>query len=144
MNKNTLGILILAGACLAIVLGQAQKRSPQTPEEKQLLDSFQGPELYKAYCATCHGRDGKGLGPMAKALKVAPADLTRIATRNGGTFPTAKVQKIISGEAQPPDAHGNREMPVWGPIFSEVSWDQDLGRVRIYSLTRYLEGIQTK
>jgi mono/diheme cytochrome c family protein len=125
-------------------LAAAQKRAPETPQEKQVLDSFKGPELFKAYCATCHGKDGKGGGPMAGSLRVAPADLTRIAARNGGTFPFLQVQKIISGEQQPPATHGTREMPVWGPIFSEVSWDQDLGRVRIYSLAMYLEAIQVK
>ena len=108
------------------------------------MDSFKGPELFRAYCATCHGKDAKGSGPMAASLRIAPPDLTRIAARNGGTFPFLQVQKIISGEQQPPATHGTREMPVWGPIFSEVSWDQDLGRVRIYSLAKYLEAIQVK
>jgi hypothetical protein len=83
-------------------------------------------------------------GPMAASLRIAPADLTRIAARNGGKFPFLEVQKIISGEQRGPATHGAREMPVWGPIFSEVSWDQDLGRVRIYSLAIYLEAIQVK
>ena len=142
MVKNIMGGL--AGAILVVALGAAQKRPPETPQEKQLSDSFRGPELFKAYCATCHGKDGKGGGPMAASLRIAPADLTRIAARNGGTFPFLEVQKIITGEQQPPSTHGTREMPVWGPIFSEVTWDQDLGRVRIYSLAKYLEGIQVK
>jgi mono/diheme cytochrome c family protein len=125
-------------------LAAAQKRAPETSQEKQLLDSFKGPELFKAYCATCHGRDAKGGGPMAASLRIAPADLTRIAARNDGKFPFLQVQKIISGEQQSSATHGTREMPVWGPIFSEVSWDQDLGRVRIYSLAMYLEAIQVK
>lgn len=135
---------IIAGIILMFAAGAAQKQVPATPQERQLLDSFKGPELYKAYCATCHGKDAKGNGPMAGSLRIAPSDLTRIAARNGGTFPFLQVQKIISGEQQPPSTHGTREMPVWGPIFSEVSWDQDLGRVRIYSLARYLEAIQEK
>ena len=120
-----------------------QEKEPET-QEKQLLNSFKGPELFKAYCATCHGKDAKGGGPMAASLKIAPADLTRIAERNGSTFPFLQIQKIISGEQPPATTHGTREMPVWGPIFSEVSWDQNLGRVRIYSLVRYLESIQVK
>jgi len=43
-----------------------------------------------------------------------------------------------------PGAHGTREMPLWGPIFSEVCWDQDPGRVRVYSLAKYLEEIQAR
>jgi len=142
MVKNIMGGL--AGAILVVALGAAQKRPPETPQEKQLSDSFRGPELFKAYCATCHGKDGKGGGPMTASLRTGPADLTRIAARNGGTFPFLEVQKIITGEQQPPATHWTREMPVWGPIFSEVTWDQHLGRVRIYSLAKYLEGIQVK
>jgi len=81
---------------------------------------------------------------MAKALKVAPADLTRIAMRNGGKFPMARVQRIISGEEPLPAGHGTREMPVWGPFFSQVNWDRDLGRVRVNNLAKYIEGMQTK
>jgi len=144
MNNLSTGAYVLAGVFLTFVAVSAQKRAPETTQEKQLLDSFKGPELFKAYCATCHGRDAKGNGPMAASLRIPPADLTRISARNGGTFPFLQVQKIISGEEQSPATHGTREMPVWGPIFSEVSWDQDLGRVRIYSLATYLEAIQVK
>jgi hypothetical protein len=78
---------------------------------------------------------------MARVLKVPPADLTRIAVRNRGVFPFAKVQQVISGETELA-SHGTREMPLWGSIFSQIAWDQDLGRVRIYNLARYLEKIQ--
>jgi len=144
MMKSKIGTYVLAGAFLALAVGAAQKKAPEIAPERQLMDSFKGPELFRAYCATCHGKDAKGNGPMAASLRIAPPDLTRIATRNGGDFPFLQVQKIISGEQQPPATHGTREMPVWGPIFSEVSWDQDLGRVRIYSLAKYLEAIQVK
>jgi hypothetical protein len=94
--------------------------------------------------ATCHGADAKGNGPMAKSLKVAPSDLTRTAARNGGTIPLTRVERIISGEKQPPSRHGTSEMPVWGPIFSHVDRDQDIGRVRIDNLARYLRDIQVQ
>ena len=144
MSKPSTGVYIVAGAFLALTLISAQKRVPETSQEKQLLDSFKGPELFRAYCAPCHGKDAKGGGPIAGSLKVAPPDLTRIAVRNGGKFPFLEVQKIIAGEQQGRGSHGTREMPVWGPIFSEVSWDQDLGRMRIYSLATYLETLQVK
>jgi mono/diheme cytochrome c family protein len=121
-----------------------QKPEPQPPETAHLIDSIQGPELFNAYCAVCHGKDGKGAGPMAGVLKVKPSDLTRIALRNGGKFPMARVQRIISGEEPLPASHGPREMPVWGPIFSQIAWDQDLGRVRIDNLAKYIEQMQAK
>jgi mono/diheme cytochrome c family protein len=115
---------------------------PAWPQETKLIASIQGVELYKAYCATCHGPDAKGKGPMASSLKTPPPDLTRIAIRNRGVFPIMRVEKIISGEEQPSPGHGTREMPVWGPIFSQITHDVDLGRVRIDNLARYLRDIQ--
>jgi mono/diheme cytochrome c family protein len=56
-----------------------------TPKER-LIASIQGPALYKAYCAACHGPEAKGNGPAASTHKVPPADLTRISWRNGGRF----------------------------------------------------------
>jgi mono/diheme cytochrome c family protein len=118
----------------------AQGNAKRQPE--QLIDSIQGKDLFKAYCASCHGPDAKGKGPMAASLKTPPADLTRISIRNGGVFPLMRVRKVIAGEELPPTGHGSREMPVWGPIFSQITRDVDLGRVRIDNLTRYLRDIQ--
>jgi mono/diheme cytochrome c family protein len=121
----------------------ARPVKPDAANAVQLIDSIQGADLFKAYCASCHGTNAKGGGPMATSLKTKVADLTRISERNGGTFPFARVQKIISGEQQLSSGHGSREMPVWGPIFSQVTRnDQDLGRVRIDNLARYLRDIQ--
>lgn len=127
-----LGVLFLLG-CSAWAQNQ----------DKKLIDSIQGPALYKAYCASCHGLQGHGDGPVAKSLKVRVSDLTRIAAHNGGKFPRMRIEGIILGENVLP-AHGTREMPLWGPIFSQVGADQDLGRVRVDNLARYIESIQTK
>jgi len=132
--------LLLAG----IFFSLAGKENEQPPKEASLIQSIQGPALYEAYCAVCHGRDGKGGGPMAKSLKVAPPDLTRVATRNGGKFPLPRIQRIISGEGPGPAGHGTRAMPVWGPVFSQFAWDQDLGELRVYNLAKRIEEMQVK
>ena len=119
----------------------AKAPNTKAQEDTHLIASLEGHELYQAYCAVCHGKEAKGDGPMARALKTAPPDLTRIAARNRGMFPLQRVQDIISGESEV-NAHGTREMPLWGPIFSRVAWDQDLGRVRVFNLAKYLETIQ--
>ena len=124
--------------------GKVKQSAPPGADEQPLIISIRGPALYKAYCASCHGEDAKGHGPMAPWLKIPPADLTRIAARNGGKFPLERIDNVISGEEKLPSGHGNRLMPVWGPIFSKVTRDQDLGRVRIDNLARYLEDIQSK
>jgi hypothetical protein len=81
---------------------------------------------------------------MAQSLKVSPPDLTRIAVRNSSQFPLARVQKIIAGEVPIPAGHGTREMPVWGPVFSQIVWDQDLGQIRVYNLAKFIEQMQVK
>jgi mono/diheme cytochrome c family protein len=136
MKCIVVGSSILWFALLSDLLVGGQAQDPR------LIDSIQGPALFKAYCASCHGVDARGGGPMANSLKVAPADLTRISMRSGGTFPLARVSRIISGEEQMPSGHGTSDMPVWGPIFSRVEADRDLGRVRIDNLARYLKQLQ--
>jgi len=135
--------LIVCGFMLICGWSQTQPQAPQQ-ETARLIDSIQGPALYATYCAVCHGTEGKGDGPMAKALKVTPPDLTRLAARNGGKFPVSRVQKIIASKEPVPAGHGTREMPVWGPIFSQIAWDQDLGQIRVYNLAQYLEKMQAK
>ena len=136
-------VLGFAAACGAYLFGAAQSApAPSGSEEKHLIDSLEGQALYREYCAVCHGESGKGDGPMARALKTQPADLTRIAVRNGAKFPVERVERIISGEAPIEAGHGTREMPLWGPIFSQIAWDQDLGRVRVRNLAKYIEKLQ--
>ena len=79
---------------------------------------------------------------MTEWLKIKTPDLTRISLRGGGKFPLARVQRIISGEENITAGHGTREMPLWGPVFSQVSRDQDLGRMRVYNLAKFIEKMQ--
>lgn len=156
MNNKVLGTGITTAVLVCVAafgwpLGSSRgatqtsvKNQSSNQQEEQLIESIQGPALYQAYCASCHGKDARGGGVVAKSLKVPPADLTRIAARNGGKFPLMRIERIISGEEQTGSGHGTREMPVWGSIFSQVARDQDLGRVRIDNLARYLRDIQTK
>jgi len=125
--------------CCAPLWAQADSKRPA---EVKLIISIQGKDLFKAYCASCHGLDAKGNGPMAASLKAPPADLTRISIRNHGMFPMMRVEKIIAGEELPASGHGSSQMPVWGPIFSRVTTDVDLGRVRVDNLAHYLSDIQ--
>jgi mono/diheme cytochrome c family protein len=144
MPRTILTGSILLGALLSCFPGPAypQRDVKEPIGEAPLIDSINGRPLFKSYCASCHGTDARGGGPVAKSLKVPPPDLTSIAARNGGTFPLARVSRIISGDDGLPGGHGSREMPVWGPVFSRVESDRDLGRVRIDNLARYLREIQ--
>src|SRR5580700_4964041 len=118
MNGKFLGGTVLAAALMGWSSVGAQSPKVGGPEDVKLIPSIQGPALYKAYCASCHGVSGKGNGPLAESLKVPPSDLTRIRARNAGTFPLMQIERIIQGEGQLQKSHGSLEMPVWGPIFS--------------------------
>jgi mono/diheme cytochrome c family protein len=135
--------LVLAGS-LAFRSWGGDSNGKTAKDSPRLITSIEGEKLFKAYCAACHGVDAKGNGPFAPALKVVPPDLTRIAERNRGMFPMGRIERIIAGDEALPSGHGPGEMPVWGPVFSHVDRDQDLGRVRIDNLTRYLISIQTR
>ena len=140
MNRKTAGYA-LTGALLFCVLGAAQNPKPEIPKSRD-FDSVEGQALYVTYCAACHGDNGKGGGPMARVLRTQPPDLTHIWMRYGGRFSLERVQKIIAGDTEV-SSHGTSEMPLWGPIFSQGIWDQDVGKTRIYNLAKYLEKIQS-
>lgn len=147
MCGKMLGASMIFGVLLAWAAAAPQDGNrvrPPKSEDQPLIGSIRGDNLYRTYCASCHGEDAKGNGSMAAWLKVQPSDLTHIAARNGGKFPLERVDRIISGDEALPSGHGTRAMPIWGPVFSQVTRDQDLGRVRIDNLARYLRDIQSK
>ncbi len=104
-----------------------------------------GRQFFERYCSACHGMDGRGAGPVAPDLRTPPADLTRIAQRRGGQFPTAEIAASIDGRAQV-RAHGSRDMPVWGERFSEQVGGGSLGeevvRGNLLVLIQYLQSLQ--
>jgi mono/diheme cytochrome c family protein len=104
-----------------------------------------GQQYFVRYCSACHGVTGRGDGPAAPALRTPPADLTRIAQRRGGRFPTAEMAAVIDGRTVVP-AHGSREMPVWGERFGEMGGGGSVGeevvRGNLLVLIEYLQAIQ--
>ena len=146
LKKERAGLMLLLLLAAAFAVASRQEDQPKTQPDRKtetLIASVKGPDLFRAYCAPCHGDDGKGTGPVAEALKVKPADLTTIAQRHGGVFPSKRVRDIIAGD-DVIVAHGSREIPIWGPIFHQAEWDRDLGDVRPQNLVKYLESIQKK
>jgi mono/diheme cytochrome c family protein len=138
------GLLGLTLVCASHEAGGAwaQQQQESDKQYEQLIRSVEGPDLFRAYCASCHGKDGKGNGPVAATLKATVPDLTIITVSNDGNFPVARIKRIIMGEGMIA-SHGSREMPVWGPIFHQVEEDVDRGNVRVENLLTYLESIQT-
>lgn len=115
----------------------AQAKIEQAPIKNVSAADAKG--MFDSYCAVCHGKDGKGMGPAAKALAKAPADLTRISARNGGKFPDTRVRRYIEGLDEVP-AHGTRDMPMWGSLFNSLS--RDTAQLRVAALADYLKGMQ--
>jgi mono/diheme cytochrome c family protein len=134
---GVIGIAIVA----TLLVGQGQQTTPAPGA--RLIPSLTGKDLYSAYCASCHGVSGRGDGPMATHLKHKPADLTAIAANHGGIFPKDDVRRFITGE-KVTGSHGSRQMPVWGPIFSQVEIDTDYGKVRLENLVNYIQSMQGK
>jgi len=132
-----------------MLIGFGIARAQETPTKLKKIpakptQSMMGKDLFREYCAVCHGVGGKGDGPAAAALKTAPSDLTQISAKNSGKFPDLKVQHIINGDAEQPVAHGSRDMPVWGHIFRHMGANADVGPVRVYNLVKYIEQLQVK
>lgn len=129
------------GPAAAVAADQPTKTIKSVPvRDTQTLD---GKAMFHEYCAVCHGENGKGNGPAADALKKAPADLTQVTRKNGGTFPEIKVQRMIAGDDEAVGAHGNRAMPIWGNVFRSLS-NKDGETLRVNALMKYVEDLQAK
>jgi mono/diheme cytochrome c family protein len=147
-SRSVLATVIALSALVVAGIGLTARATPflqsaaeQDKKYQTLIRSTAGPDLFRAYCASCHGSDGKGHGPAATSFKTKMPDLTTLAARNGGKFPLARVKQTILGD-DTVAAHGSREMPVWGPIFHQVEDDVDRGYVRVDNLLKYLQSIQ--
>lgn len=106
-----------------------------------------GQKAFESSCASCHGMSGKGDGAMRPYLVKAPSDLTTLAKRNGGVFPSQRIWETIDGRSSADiGPHGAREMPVWGDVFrGEDTQPRDLhARNRIASLLDYIARMQEK
>ena len=135
------GCLTILGASIS---AQTKTAAPSVkPAPVKSIGDVSGAATFKEYCTSCHGQQGKGNGPAASAFKTAPADLTEISKRAGGTFPFAKVKAQVTGD-DVIAAHGSRDMPTWGPLFKQADASHSVAELRLTNLVKYLEEIQTK
>jgi len=137
---------LIVCACTVAAQDQAQSQPEKTIKHVPITATspVSGKDMYTAYCAVCHGTDGKGGGPAASALKVPPTDLALLSKNNGGKFPALKVEESIRGGSNFP-AHGSKEMPVWGALFWSMSAGHESEvQQRVANLTKYIESLQVK
>jgi mono/diheme cytochrome c family protein len=128
-------LVTAAAATLAVSLSFADQSQSKVVIPVNKTAPNNGKEMYKNYCAPCHGEDGKGNGPVASSLKARPSDLTELAKNNNGKFPDTHIVAILQFAT----------MPVWGPILGTMNKSniQDK-QLRISNLTRYLQTIQAQ
>jgi mono/diheme cytochrome c family protein len=138
-------ILLLSLFVLAAPSAPAQNKEKTIQKAPiQQTSPASGKEMFRSYCAACHGLAAKGGGPAAADLKTTPPDLTTLARRHGGEFPANYVTNVLRNGAKAP-AHGSSEMPVWGPLFAAVSGrDPAVVDMRIANLVHYIKSLQVK
>lgn len=139
-------LVVIAAVFVLAMMTWAQDESKKEIKHVPIkpTSAASGEEMYKNYCAVCHGIDGQGNGPAAEALKVPPTDLTVLSQKNGGKYPAMKVAAVIRGE-ETLAAHGTKEMPIWGHLFWSMSGGHEAEvQQRVANLNKYIESRQKK
>ncbi len=138
--------VMLAAILLApIAAVPASAQEPAAQPQVEMRQRPTGGEVFRTYCATCHGTSGRGDGPLAGSMRRKPADLTEIAKKNGGEYPSEIVFRTIDGKT-PVRGHGGPDMPVWGDAFARSHDGGDAATVkeRIDSLVEFIRTLQAK
>ena len=138
-HRKFVSTLGLVGLLAAVAVAQPKV---QTVVPKDVSPA-NGKAMFMEYCAACHGPDGKGGGPAAAALKKAPADLTQLSSHNNGKFPDVRVSRYIEG-MDTVQAHGTRDMPIWGDVFKSLNAGTAAATMRVSNLTDYVKSLQAK
>jgi mono/diheme cytochrome c family protein len=140
MRHKSAAVVFVLVMAVAIMQSQTSGKTATAAN----IEPVTGKQLFNSYCALCHGTDAKGGGPFATQLKVWPPDLTQLAKKNHGEYPSMHVQEAIDGEFAK-GSHGTAEMPIWGPVFRSMAHGKkDSAQLRINSLVKYIESLQEK
>jgi len=134
--------MLMGIATVAASAVSAGGQGPRPAVPSLVPESLVGSVSFDLYCASCHGRTGKGDGPTAAALRTPPADLTSLARRNGGIYPRERVLEFVEGSART-TGHGSSEMPVWGPTLRALDASDARVTVRLSNLVAFVESIQS-
>jgi mono/diheme cytochrome c family protein len=145
---HRLGVAVVLAALAFPLLAMGQTTPKVVKTSAMPSSTLSGKDLFLQYCTPCHGVSGKGDGPAASAMRVRPADLTRLAAKYNGTFPDMEVGEALRAGPTPTtnsNVHGSETMPVWGPVFRALS-SGDTGRteLRIHNLVKYIGSIQER
>jgi mono/diheme cytochrome c family protein len=142
-NPKAGGLLRLAALAIAVACSATASTAAEPKWDPVLAEM--GAERFANHCSSCHGLDARGEGPVRPVLRTPPADLTRIAARRDGEFPVGEISRFIDGRFEV-TAHGTREMPVWGQLFSapipEPGAGDEIARGTIATLVEFLKSVQ--
>lgn len=141
--RTVISVAGLAALAVAVALPLAAQEARSTAAIEQSINS--GSDLFRRYCASCHGPAARGDGQLADAMRRRPPNLTELRKRNSATYSSDLVYRIIDGR-QAVRGHGGPDMPVWGDAFSRSleGSSEDAIRMRIQALVDYLESIQVR
>lgn len=151
-TKKIAGIAVAASLLIAastlVFAGQgamgAQDKE-KTPVKTKAMEHSKpesGAQMFKDYCAVCHGADGRGDGPAAEYLKAPLPSLRTLAKRNDGKYPNTKVAAVLHFSS-PNKAHGTLDMPLWGHLFRQEG-GTGIAALRVANLTKHVETLQDK
>jgi mono/diheme cytochrome c family protein len=132
-------VVLLACLGAAGLLALPASGANQMKPDKQA--AAKGRITYVRYCVSCHGREARGDGPLAKDLRVPVPDLMTLTTRNGGTYPFDRVVRIVTKGSEV-RGHGTDDMPAWGPAFRHTDGIETFVDEAIRNLTQYLWSVQ--
>ena len=129
-----------------VSMGTAVAASAQVDVTASFINPpLTGRDTFEFYCATCHGPDGTGNGPIASSLRVPPTDLTMLAASTGGEFSRELVRELVTHDGQTDaPAHGSSDMPIWGPIFRTLENSEQVVETRIENLIDHIESLQAR
>ena len=137
-----MGAVLLLSAAFAVAQQAGTTQIKHVPVKA--TNAASGQEMYASYCAVCHGANATGNGPAQSALKIPATDLTTLAQKNGGKYPGLHVSSVLRGDAELA-AHGSKDMPVWGPLFRNMSQGHDAEvQQRIANINSYIDSLQKK
>jgi mono/diheme cytochrome c family protein len=143
MQQNG-GVRRIGAILLLMTAGVASGQAPaQGGKPPAAVTTPSGKELYRTHCLSCHGPDGKGDGEAGRKMAMNPGDLTQLAAKNRGEFPTYRLRRMLGG-AETVRGHGTKRMPVWGAGLDTGQTTGGDNNERIDRVVEHLRGLQAK
>lgn len=140
-SRSTLVIRWTILAAVTVAVGAALAGVAHGQAQFDRGAAARGADTFRLFCASCHGQQAVGNGPLAMHLRTPPADLTALSENNGGEFPRAMVINTIE-LGRDVSGHGNPDMPAWADAFEQTRQSPVDPETRVQDLVQFLLSIQ--